>query len=120
MLYHRVAKYLGEAERGGRKIYGHLATCGARIIAATQLGIGSTVTMGVEPHAQCAKCFDQSEAHNDVKLPEDPLAGDVYDENGKKLSAFRAKEDNLSAPIHPRSVLKEGNGLGQYENRPYG
>lgn len=120
MLLHRVSHSVGTAERNGAKFYGYRAICGAPIVAAVPLTDKSVVTVGPEPHAQCSKCFASDEAHNDVSLPDDPLSAPVYDENGKRLEAFREREPTeIPRPRRPQQI-QDDNGLGNYEHRPYG
>ncbi len=89
-------------------------------MAAVPLTDMATVAIGPAPHAQCAKCFAADDAHNDVQLPEDPLSAPVYDERGRKLDAVREREP-VDVPMQRRpQQIQEGNGLGEYENRPYG
>jgi len=90
-------------------------------VAAAPLADKTVVTIGPEPHAQCAKCFSADDAHNDVQLPaDDPLGAPVYDEKGRKLEAVREREP-VDVPVQRRpQQMQDGNGLGNYENRPYG
>ena len=81
-------------------------------MAAGPLDIGSTVTVGAEPHVHCAKCFAEAAESIDVKLPEGSLSGDVYDEKGRKLNASTERED-FTAPLRDSNV-------GTTENFPYG
>jgi hypothetical protein len=122
MLYHRIALHQGSAVRNGKTFYGYKAACGAPIIAATPLTVGARVCVGPEPHTLCAKCFkDAQEEHFEVKLPEDPLAAPCYDEKGNLMRGVREREEGLSAPVNTHEVnLGNNNGLGQYEDRPYG
>lgn len=122
MLYHRVAVLAGKAQRAGKLFYGYKAACGAPIVSACELEIGSHVAVGPEPHTWCATCHKQvQEEHYEVKLPDDPLGAPVYDEHGKLLRAVREREEGLSAPVNTHEVgLGNSNGLGAYINRPYG
>ena len=101
MHLHLVATALGTAVRNGRTLYGYKAKCGASIVAATPLTIGSSVTTGPEPHAHCGKCFasvDPMNVNIDVTLPEGRLDGAVYDEKGNQIKGHRAKDD-FAGPI---------------------
>lgn len=107
------------AQRQGRTFHGFRAACGHPIVSLGQLAIGSTISVGPEPHTQCAKCFAQDEQHEDVALPDDPLAAPVYDEHGTPIPAQR--DERMGTPHKgPLGPVVQGNGLGQYENRPYG
>lgn len=122
MLLHRVAAKVGTALRNNQTFHGYKAACGAPIVAAGELVVGSTVAVGPEPHAQCSRCFTQrEETHNEVQLPEDPLSAPIYDERGNKIPGKREREDGLGAAVNTHETgLGNSNGLGQYENRPYG
>lgn len=98
MLLHLVAISLGTAVRNGRTLHGYKAKCGAPIVAAGPLTIGSTITTGPEPHVHCARCFADMNDGNDVKLPEGRLDGAVYDEGGRMLKATKERED-FTAPL---------------------
>ena len=96
MLLHLVGVAIGTAVRNGRTLYGYKAKCGAPIVAAGPLTIGSHITTGPEPHVHCAKCFAVADPLNvniDVALPEGRLDGAVYDENGNQIKGQRAKDD---------------------------
>jgi hypothetical protein len=122
MLYHRVKIFQGSAIRNGKTFYGYKAVCGTPIIASAEMTIGARVCVGPEPHTLCAKCFREAEAeHIEVKLPEDPLAAPCYDEKGNVMRGVREREEGLSAPVNTHEVnLGNNNGLGKYEDRPYG
>ena len=123
MLLHRVAVKVGAAIRQGKTFHGYKAACGAPIIAATELPIGSQVTIGPEPHVQCARCFKQVEqSGEDVKLPgDDPLAAPVCDEKGNRIQGRREREDGMGPAVNTHEInLGDNNGLGQYERKPFG
>jgi hypothetical protein len=123
MLLHLVEKKVGAALRQGRTFHGYRAVCGAPIVAAIELTIGSKVAVGPEPHAQCARCFKEAEqASEEVKLPgDDPLAAPVYDEKGRRVMAKREREDGMSQAVNTHEInLGDNNGLGQYERKPFG
>lgn len=112
MLLHLVGTYLGTAIRNGRTLHGHRARCGAPIVAADQLAIGSSVAAGPEPHAHCGKCFTERAEQTEVRLPEGSLEGEVYDEQGRPLRKSVEKEDGMS-PL--RSTINT-----KTEDYPYG
>lgn len=122
MLFHRIATKVGTAIRQGRTFHGFKAACGASIVASTDLALGSRVSIGPEPHTLCAKCFKQIDAeHIDVKLPEDPLSAPIYDEKGNLIRGVREREEGLSRPVNTHEInLGDNNGLGDYENKPFG
>jgi hypothetical protein len=121
MLLHRVKMKAGVAVRAGTTFHGYKAVCGAPIIAGSEIALGSTVAVGPEPHAQCSKCFRQQADDIDVRLPDDPLAAPVYDEQGRAIPGKREREDGLGPVTNTHEMnLGDSNGLGQYENRPYG
>lgn len=123
MLLHRVGKSVGTAERNGKTLYGYRAACGVPLVAASPLIVNSTIAIGPEPHAQCAGCFKEKEEHVDATLPlDDPLAGAVYDEKGRRLDAVREREPGKAQRMERDMVspIKDDNGLGQLEDRPYG
>jgi hypothetical protein len=121
MLYHRVEKKVWNTQRNGKLYHGYLAQCGAKIVSDRELDIGSQVAVGPEPHTWCAQCFKHAEEHIDVQLPDSTLSAPVYDENGKLLKGVREREEGLSPPVNTHEVnLGDNNGLGQYENRPFG
>lgn len=109
MLLHRVAKHVGTALRNGTTLYGYQAACGKSIIAASPLSMGAIVTIGPEPHAQCARCFKDEEKEQDIKLPTGDLSGAVYDERGNRLKAVIEKEDFANPVQDTNKTVKEEN-----------
>ena len=122
MLYHRIKSLQGSAIRQGKTFWGYKAICGAPIISDREIAAGARVCAGPAPHTLCAKCFKEAEAENiDVKLPDDPLAAPCYDEKGNLMRGVREREEGLSKAVNTHEVnLGNNNGLGQYEDRPYG
>lgn len=121
MLLHRVAIKVGTALRQGRTFHGYKAACGAPIVAAAELALGSTVAVGPEPHTQCARCFAQKEEHHEVQLPDDPLSAPVYDEHGNRIPGRCERDGSAGRTVNTHETnLGNDNGLGQYENRPFG
>lgn len=119
MLLHRVKIKAGVALRAGKTFHGYKAECGAPIIAGSEIALGSTVAVGPEPHTQCARCFKSVAPEVEVRLPDDPLSAPVYDERGRKLSS--RCDDGLGPIVNTHETgLGDSNGLGQYEDRPYG
>ncbi len=128
MILHVVGSIAGApVQRNGRTFHGYRAICGASIVALGPLAEKATIAIGVEPHAHCPKCFAAlgDEEHNEVALPDDPLAGAVYDEKGNKIAAEYGRERDGTnwdkvGRTEKMSKIQDGNGMGQYENRPYG
>lgn len=120
MLLHRISHSVGSRTRDGKVFHGYRAMCGAPIVAAVPLVERSTIALGPEPHAHCPKCFASEDEHHDVQLPDDPLTGAVYDEKGTRLKAVREREPGMDGPPEQFAPLRQDNGLGQYEHRPYG
>lgn len=112
MLMHKINSYWGKKVHDGKEFHAYKTICGTEIIAAQIFKQNQLISVGQEPHAQCAKCFKAHQAQSGNRVIEGDRPVADPDRGGFHVNTPRVdgqmlddKGMPISAPINQTDIV---------------